>query len=284
MPYFYGSLKVAITLAFVGTTVSEMTAANEGIGYLLISAGSSMQMGLGVRRPGRDRRDGDGHVRAVRGGREAHDGLGAPQRGRRMTAQRADSRARRGQTARVGADAAVRQQSAHGTAAPPPADARTEPTAAQVVAMLERAQALARRAMDAGHHPFGALLVAADHETVLIEQGNVDSVNHAEAVLARDAARRYSPAELWGCTLVTTVEPCAMCAGTQYWANIGRARLRHRGAHAARADRQPRREPDARPAVPPRFARGQKDVRVIGPVAAVAEPIAAMHKRYWRSR
>ena len=46
MPYFYASLKVAITLAFVGTTVSEMTAFNEGIGYLLISAGSSMQMGL----------------------------------------------------------------------------------------------------------------------------------------------------------------------------------------------------------------------------------------------
>ena len=46
MPYFYASLKVANTLAFVGTTVSEMTASNEGIGYLLISAGSSMQMGL----------------------------------------------------------------------------------------------------------------------------------------------------------------------------------------------------------------------------------------------
>ena len=46
MPYFYGSLKVSITLAFVGTTVSEMTTANEGIGYLLISAGSAMQMGL----------------------------------------------------------------------------------------------------------------------------------------------------------------------------------------------------------------------------------------------
>ncbi len=46
MPYFFGSLKVAITLAFVGTTVSEMTASNEGIGYLLVSAGSSMQMGL----------------------------------------------------------------------------------------------------------------------------------------------------------------------------------------------------------------------------------------------
>jgi NitT/TauT family transport system permease protein len=46
IPYFFASLKVAITLAFVGTTVSEMTAANEGIGYLLISAGSAMQMGL----------------------------------------------------------------------------------------------------------------------------------------------------------------------------------------------------------------------------------------------
>lgn len=46
LPYFYASLKVAITLAFVGTTVSEMTASNEGIGYLLIAAGSSMQMGL----------------------------------------------------------------------------------------------------------------------------------------------------------------------------------------------------------------------------------------------
>jgi NitT/TauT family transport system permease protein len=46
LPYFYAALKVSITLAFVGTTVSEMTAANEGIGYLLISAGSAMQMGL----------------------------------------------------------------------------------------------------------------------------------------------------------------------------------------------------------------------------------------------
>lgn len=46
LPYFYASLKVAITLAFVGTTVSEMTAANEGIGYLLMAAGASMQMGL----------------------------------------------------------------------------------------------------------------------------------------------------------------------------------------------------------------------------------------------
>ena len=46
MPYFFASLKVAITLSFVGTTVSEMMAANEGIGYMLVSAGASMQMAL----------------------------------------------------------------------------------------------------------------------------------------------------------------------------------------------------------------------------------------------
>jgi NitT/TauT family transport system permease protein len=46
MPDSFGSLKVAITLAFVGTTVSDMTAANAGIGHLLLSAGSAMQMGL----------------------------------------------------------------------------------------------------------------------------------------------------------------------------------------------------------------------------------------------
>jgi NitT/TauT family transport system permease protein len=46
MPYFFASLKVAITLAFVGSTVSEMNASNEGIGYLLVSAGSAMKMPL----------------------------------------------------------------------------------------------------------------------------------------------------------------------------------------------------------------------------------------------
>ena len=162
--------------------------------------------------------------------------------------------------------------------------ARSEPSAAQLTAMLDRAQALSRRAMEAGHHPFGALLVAADHETVLMEQGNVDSVNHAEAVLARDAARRYSPAELWPCTLVTTVEPCAMCAGTQYWANIGRVvyGIEEKTLLAITGNHEENPTLD----LPCRhvFARGHKDVKVIGPVAAAEEPIAALHRRYWRSR
>ena len=160
------------------------------------------------------------------------------------------------------------------------ADGRSEPSDEQVLGLLDRAQALSRRTMDAGHHPFAALLVAPDHATVLLEQGNVDSVNHAEAVLAREAARRFSPTELWPCTLVTTVEPCAMCAGTQYWANIGRtifgiaekALLDITGNHAE----NPTLDLPCRHV----FARGQKDVRVIGPVTERVEAITALHRRY----
>jgi NitT/TauT family transport system permease protein len=46
LPYFFASLKVAITLAFVGSVLSETVAANEGIGYLMISAAAQVRMPL----------------------------------------------------------------------------------------------------------------------------------------------------------------------------------------------------------------------------------------------
>jgi tRNA(Arg) A34 adenosine deaminase TadA len=147
---------------------------------------------------------------------------------------------------------------------------------------LRTANAIAQRALDAGHHPFGALLVAPDHETVLIEQGNVDSVNHAEAVLARTAAQRFDAATLWGCTLYTTVEPCCMCAGTQYWAHIGglvygmeeRRLLQLTGNHAE----NPTMDLPCRAV----FSHGQKNIRVWGPIAEVEEEIAALHIAFWK--
>ncbi len=154
----------------------------------------------------------------------------------------------------------------------------------QMLRQLRAANALARRAVDTGHHPFGALLVAPDGETVLLEQGNVDAVNHAEAVLARTAAQRFDAALLWQCTLVTTVEPCAMCAGTQYWAHIGRLvyglserqLLQITGAHPENPTLDlPCREV---------FARGQKALQVHGPFAEVEEEIADLHRRFWKTR
>ncbi|MBK6862568.1 MAG: nucleoside deaminase [Ideonella sp.] len=156
-----------------------------------------------------------------------------------------------------------------------------EPSRAQFVRHLRRANAVGARAMTLGRHPFGAILVAPDHETVLAEQGNVDTVNHAESVLARTAVLNFAPDYLWRCTLVTNVEPCCMCAGTQYWANIGRLvyGLEERrlllltGNHAENPTMDlPCREV---------FARGQKAVQVIGPVPEVEAEIAALHAGFW---
>ncbi|MBI2318669.1 MAG: ABC transporter permease [Betaproteobacteria bacterium] len=44
LPYFFGSLKVAITLAFVGTVVSETVGANKGIGKLMLDAQAAFQV------------------------------------------------------------------------------------------------------------------------------------------------------------------------------------------------------------------------------------------------
>jgi tRNA(Arg) A34 adenosine deaminase TadA len=152
----------------------------------------------------------------------------------------------------------------------------------QALRHLQAAQGIAQAALDAGHHPFGALLVAPDGETVLMTQGNVDAVNHAEAVLARRAAEVHAPDVLWDCTLVTTVEPCAMCAGTQYWAHIGGLvyGLAEHDLLALTGDHPENPTLD----LPCRevFARGQKAMRVTGPVPAAAVGIAAQHRRFWR--
>ncbi|HMR33890.1 MAG TPA: ABC transporter permease [Geminicoccaceae bacterium] len=46
MPYFFASLKVAVTLAFVGSVISETIAGNRGIGYLMLQASSSFRVPL----------------------------------------------------------------------------------------------------------------------------------------------------------------------------------------------------------------------------------------------
>ena len=157
----------------------------------------------------------------------------------------------------------------------------TAPTLDQMVRHLRRANAIATRAVAMGHHPFGAILVGPDHETVLLEQGNVSTVNHAEAVLARTADMNFTAEYLWTCTLYTTVEPCAMCAATQYWANIGSLvyGMDERRLLALTGDSAENPTMD----VPARyiFAHSQKAIQVTGPVPEVEEEIAALHRGFW---
>jgi NitT/TauT family transport system permease protein len=46
MPYFFSSLKVAVTLAFVGSVMAETVGSNHGVGHLMLSAQAAFQVPL----------------------------------------------------------------------------------------------------------------------------------------------------------------------------------------------------------------------------------------------
>ncbi len=157
-----------------------------------------------------------------------------------------------------------------------------DPTQSQIIQHLRQANQIAIRARSAGHHPFGAILVAPDHQTVLLEQGNVNVVNHAESVLARAAWNSFDSAYLWNCTLYTTAEPCAMCAGTQYWANIGRLVYGISEARLLELTGSDQQNPTLNLPCRQVFAQGQKAIKVWGPMAEVEAEIVAAHQDFWQ--
>lgn len=146
---------------------------------------------------------------------------------------------------------------------------------------LRLANEVALEALAQGHHPFGATLVGADGKTVLLRQGNVSTVRHAETELARKAAELYSPEELWLCTLVTTFEPCVMCAGTLYWANIGRVvfGLEEKVLLALTGDHEE--NPTLDMSCRAVYAAGQKKIEVLGPFPELTEEITDPHRQFW---
>lgn len=158
------------------------------------------------------------------------------------------------------------------------------PTPEQILRHLRRSNEVGRRAAAMGHHPFGAVLVGPDQETVLLEQCNIDTVNHAESTLARVAATNFSADFLWGCTLYTAVEPCCMCAGTAYWAHIGRVVYGMSETDLLAATGDHAENPTMHLPVRDVFSRGQKAVQVIGPVPEIATETLALQRAFWESR
>ena len=147
---------------------------------------------------------------------------------------------------------------------------------------LRHANQIAIQSAQSGHHPFGAILISPDNETVLLEQGNVDTVNHAEAVLIRRAWEQLTPENLWNCTLYTTVEPCAMCAGTQYWANIGRLVYGISEQQLLTLTKNHCENPTLNLPCRSVFERGQKTIRVWGPFPEIETEIVAIHRDFWK--
>lgn len=93
--------------------------------------------------------------------------------------------------------------------------------------MMRRALGLARQAGDAGEAPIGAVVYRTATGEVLGEGGNAreaarDPAGHAELLAIRRACARVGDWRLSDCTLVVTLEPCAMCAGLVVNARVGR--------------------------------------------------------------
>ena len=94
------------------------------------------------------------------------------------------------------------------------------------VAPMATALAEADAAALAGDVPVGAVVVAADGAILglgrNLREVEGDATAHAEIVALRAASRAIGHWRLLGCTLVTTLEPCAMCAGALVNARVER--------------------------------------------------------------
>ena len=151
---------------------------------------------------------------------------------------------------------------------------------------LRRSFALCEATAATGSHPFACLLVDGSG-AIVMEQGNAylpdhDMTGHAERVLATRASKAYRPDQLADMTMVTSAEPCAMCAGAAYWAGIGRvvyglseARLKTiTGDHPE----NPTLDLPCRDV----FASGQRPTVVVGPM--LEDEAARIHETFWSAR
>jgi tRNA(Arg) A34 adenosine deaminase TadA len=155
------------------------------------------------------------------------------------------------------------------------------------LAHLRQTIAVAEKAKAKGNHPFGAVLVdalgrvlAEGENTFLTDKGP----GHAETNLARYAARTFPADYLESCVLYTSVEPCCMCAGTIYWANIGAVvygMTEHTLLEITTGHAENRTQNLPCNVV---FEAGQRKVAVRGPFMELSEEIAATHRGFWCTR
>jgi len=144
--------------------------------------------------------------------------------------------------------------------------------------LVRQAIDLARRARQAGNHPFGALL-ALDGTVLLTAQNTIttdrDPTAHAESNLVAEAIRRLTPEQIRRSVLYSSCEPCAMCVGKMYWAGIRSVvyalPAQELGAMAARDFVIPCRE---------LLSRSRDTVRVVGPV--LVEEAREVHLGFWQ--
>jgi tRNA(Arg) A34 adenosine deaminase TadA len=151
------------------------------------------------------------------------------------------------------------------------------------LSLLRRAVELASAARASGDHPFGALLASSTDEVLLEARNTVvtdrDITAHAELNLVRLAWRTYTPDELSDCSLYTSTEPCAMCAGAIYWSGIGRVVYALSEAELGMFTGADRENPTMHLPARTVLAAGQRDIQVEGP--ADLPEARAVHIGFW---
>jgi len=149
--------------------------------------------------------------------------------------------------------------------------------------LLRRAIALAQSACDHGNHPFGALLTDADGKILLEAENSVvtkkDATGHAEINLVRMASQRYDRDFLATCILYTSTEPCAMCSGAIYWANIRQVVFGQSEATLKTFTGNHPENPSLSLPCREVFKRGQHSVSVVGPL--LEEEANQPHHEFW---
>ena len=93
-------------------------------------------------------------------------------------------------------------------------------------AWMGEALAVATGALASGDVPVGAVVVSPSGEVIgrgcNLREAQGDPTAHAEVVAMREAAAKLGTWRLEDCTLVVTLEPCAMCAGALMLARVAR--------------------------------------------------------------
>jgi tRNA(Arg) A34 adenosine deaminase TadA len=152
------------------------------------------------------------------------------------------------------------------------------------VVHLRRCLDLARAARNGGNEPFGSLLVGGDG-SVLVELMNTvgggDVTGHPELALAAWASLHMTTDERATATLYTSCESCAMCAGGQYGAGIGRLVFALSGAQLA--DIAPDGGRSLRLSSREVFGRGNFPIEVEGPCEELAAEAVAVFDGLWSS-
>ena len=149
--------------------------------------------------------------------------------------------------------------------------------------LLRRAIAESLKARAAGHHPFAAILVGPDGE-VLMTQANAympdhDMTGHAERVLMTRASTSLPAELLRECTIYSSAEPCAMCAGAIYWSGLKRLVYGMSEAQLKAITGNHLENPTLDLPCRVVFAAGQRQVEVIGPL--LEDEAAAVHAGAW---